>query len=152
MHHFWRVIQHVPNIVPYPLFKSKVYVVVKKDDVLARKKRIDTADIKNRTLIVGGRAPKILKNIQKKLIEHEHIEYINSPDHGTTLLYISTNQGICLAPGFLNDHNDEFAWIPFESDEYFECLLCTQEYEKRKNVQNFIKLIQSYYANTQEKL
>lgn len=145
-------IKNVPNIVTYPLYKSNVYAIVKKDDVLAQKKIIQASDLKNRTLIVGGKAPKTLKNIQRKLIETEHIEYINSPDHGSTLLYIASNQGICLSPGFLNDHNDEFSWIPYDCQEYFECVLCIHEHEKRKIVHDFIKLIQSYYNNTNEKL
>ena len=32
----------------------------------------------------------------------------------TTLTNVSAGKGVCLAPGFLNDHSGQFAWIPFD--------------------------------------
>lgn len=145
-------IKNVPNIVTYPLYKSKVYLVTKKDDPLASKEMIYVEDLVGRTLIIGGKAPKKLKQIQRKILDNFDIEYLNSPDHGTTLLDIASDQGICLAPGFLNDHNDEFAWIPFSCDDVFECVLSIHDHEKRQIIFDFIKHLQSYYINNNENL
>ncbi len=54
-------------------------------------------DLVARSLMVGGGSPPELQIVQQRVIE--------------------TLKGICLAPGFLNDHYDEFAWIPFNCSE-----------------------------------
>lgn len=138
-------VKNIPNVITYPLFESKIYAVVKKEDELANKEKIFMSDLKDRTLIVGGKAPRSLKVVQRRVLKQGGVEYINSPDHGTTLLYIASNQGICLAPGFLNDHNDEFAWIPFDCEEKSVCVLSIHEHEKRKIVHDFIRLLQECY-------
>jgi hypothetical protein len=66
------------------------------------------------------------------------IDYFNSPDHETTKTNIASDRGICLTPGFFNDHNGEFAWTNFDCDDYFDCKLCIHSKDKRKAVIEFV--------------
>lgn len=52
---------------------------------------------------------------------------------------------MCLAPGFLNDHSGEFAWIPFDCEETFECVLCTHRDDNRKPLSAFIAILKRLY-------
>ena len=56
-------------------------------------------------------------DVQHRLISSGRIDYFNSADHDTTLTNVAAGKGICLAPGFLNDHSGQFAWIPFDCSE-----------------------------------
>ncbi|MBQ7215800.1 MAG: hypothetical protein IJS39_07420, partial [Synergistaceae bacterium] len=70
----------------------------------------------------------------------------NSQDRETTLTNIAAHKGVCLAPGFLNDHNGEFAWTEFDCPERVKCVLCTHFGEKRECVKDFVKLLQKIYS------
>ena len=95
--------------------------------------------------MVGGGSPTLLRNVQSKLISSGKIEYFNSPDHDTTLTNVASDKGICLAPGFLNDHSGQFAWIPYDCDETFSCVLCTHKTDGRQSLDTFIKVLQKLY-------
>ncbi len=56
------------------------------------------------------------------------------------------NRGICLAPGFLNDHSGQFAWIPFDCVESFSCVLCTHRDDGREPLSAFIAILRKLYA------
>ena len=53
-----------------------------------------------------------------------------------SLTYVAAGRGIVLAPGFADDHNGVFAWIPFDCPEYIKCVL------------TLIKLIKEIAQNT----
>ena len=55
--------------------------------------------------------------------------------------------GMCLAPGFLNDHSGQFAWIPFECEECFHLVLCTQKTDNPESLYDFIKTLQKLYTD-----
>ena len=80
------------------------------------------------------------------MLQHLHLDHFNSNDHDTTLTNIASHKGICLAPGFLNDHNDEFAWTPFDCKETISCVIATHASDKRAVVSEFIKILQNCYA------
>ena len=109
--------KHIPGINVHKLFDSGIYLIVHKNDPLAKKNIITDEDIYGRTLMVGGGSPNALRSVQQKLISSGKIEYFNSPDHDSTLVNVASGKGICLAPGFLNDHSGQFAWIPYDSRE-----------------------------------
>ena len=128
------------------LFKSHIYLITDKDDPLASKNIITDEDIYGRTLMVGGGSPALLRSVQQKLISSGKIKYFNSPDHDTTLTNVASGKGICLAPGFLNDHSGQFAWIPYDCEDTFSCVLCTHKADKRQSLTDFILLLQKLYS------
>ncbi|SFG81034.1 LysR family transcriptional regulator [Oribacterium sp. WCC10] len=129
----------------HKLFKSHIYLICDKNDPLASKNLISDEDIYGHTLMVGGGSPALLRSVQQKLISSGKIEYFNSPDHDTTLTNIASGKGICLSPGFLNDHSGQFAWIPYDCDDTFSCVLCTHKTDCRESLTAFIKTLQKMY-------
>ena len=98
--------------------------------------------------MVGGGSPPALKALQQRLISSGEIGYFNSADHDTTLTNVAAGKGICLAPGFLNDHSGLFAWIPFDCEEKFECVICTHKEDRRESLVTFIKILKDLYKKT----
>ena len=137
--------KHIPSVCVHELFESRIYLIAKRDDPLAEKNLIDTSDLFGRTLMVGGGSPAALRAVQQRLIATGRIDYFNSPDHDTTLTNIAADKGVCLAPGFLNDHSGQFAWIPFDCRETFSCVLCTHKTDGRKSVKDFVRTLQKLY-------
>ncbi len=130
----------------HELFKSHIYLITDKADPLASKNIITDEDIYGRTLMVGGGSPALLRSVQQKLMSSGKISYFNSPDHDTTLTNIAAGRGICLAPGFLNDHSGQFAWIPYECKDTFNCVLCTHKTDNRESLLGFIDILKQLYT------
>jgi len=137
--------RQIPGIVVHDLFESRVYLIAEKTDPLAEKNLIRAEDLYGRNLMVGGGSPPALKAVQHRLIASGKIQYFNSPDHDTTLTNVAAGRGICLAPGFLNDHSGQFAWIPFDCRESFSCVLCTHKADGRPSLSSFIGILQKLY-------
>ena len=131
----------------HPLFESRVYLIARRDDPLAERDLITEADLNGRTLMVGGGSPPALKAVQHRLMGSGKIDYFNSPDHDTTLTNVAAGRGICLAPGFLNDHSGQFAWIPFACRERFTCVLCSHREDNRPSLAAFVALLQALYRD-----
>lgn len=129
----------------HKLFESHIYLICNRNDPLSSKNLIRDEDIYGRTLMVGGGSPSLLRSVQQKLISSGKINYFNSPDHDTTLTNIASGKGICLAPGFLNDHSGQFTWIPYDCRETFSCVLCTHKADKRESLSSFIRILQKLY-------
>lgn len=139
--------KQLSNTAVHPLFESRIYLIAQRDDPLAQKNRIEESDLYGRTLMVGGGSPAALKAVQHRLIASGRIEYFNSADHDTTLTNVAAGRGVCLAPGFLNDHSGQFAWIPFDCAESFSCVLCTHKSDTRASVTAFIEILQKLYKD-----
>jgi DNA-binding transcriptional LysR family regulator len=139
--------KHIPGINVHKLFDSGIYLIADKNDPLAKKNLITDEDIYGRTLMVGGGSPNALRSVQQKLISSGKIEYFNSPDHDSTLVNVASGKGICLAPGFLNDHSGQFAWIPYDCKECFHCVLCTHKTDSRESLAEFILTLQKLYKD-----
>lgn len=137
---------HLPDITVHPLFESKIYLITQRDDPLANKNSVNEKDLYGRTLMVGGGSPHALQIVQHRLINTGKVQYFNSADHDTTLTNVAAGLGICLAPGFLNDHSGQFAWIPFECSEKFSCVLCTHKEDRRESINIFIDILKELYA------
>ena len=140
-----------PEVQILPLFQyeggvSHIYLIAQRDDPLAAKNLITEEDLYGRTLMVGGGSPQALKAVQYRLISTGKIDYFNSADHDTTLTNVAAGRGVCLAPGFLNDHSGQFAWIPFDCRESFSCVLCTHRDDNRPNVKAFLDILKKLYA------
>lgn len=139
--------KQLSNTAVHPLFESRIYLIAQRDDPLAQKNRIKESDLYGRTLMVGGGSPAALKAVQHRLIASGRIEYFNSADHDTTLTNVAAGRGVCLAPGFLNDHSGQFAWIPFDCAESFSCVLCTHKSDTRASVTAFTEILQKLYKD-----
>ncbi len=122
----------------HELFESRVYLIAGRTDPLAGKNLIREEDLYGRTLMVGGGSPPALKAVQNRLINSGKIRYFNSPDHDTTLTNVAAGRGICLAPGFLNDHSGQFAWIPYDCEETFS-------WDRRPSVTAFLDILKGLY-------
>ncbi len=139
--------KQLAGVTVHELFESHIYLITDINDPLAQKNLIKDEDIYGRTLMVGGGSPALLRSVQAKLISSGRIEYFNSPDHDTTLTNVAAGKGICLAPGFLNDHSGQFAWIPYDCRDTFHCLLLTHRHDTRKCVTDFVKTLQKLYRD-----
>lgn len=138
--------RQIPGIQVHNLFDSRIYLIVNKDDPLADKNLISEKDLYDRTLMVGGGSPQALKAVQHRLISSGKISYFNSSDHDTTLINVASGRGICLAPGFLNDHSGQFAWIPFDCPECFHCVLCTHREDQRDSLKSILSILKKIYS------
>jgi len=143
-------VKRLPDIKLHSLFDSRIYLITERDDELANKPIIHAEDLRGRVLMIGGGSPPELKAVQQRVINEIHVAYFNSNDRETTLTNIKAHKGICLAPGFLNDHNNEFAWTLFDCPERIKCVLCTHSGDKRESVKNFVKLLQEMYKSNPE--
>ena len=139
--------RQVPGIRIHDLFESRIYLITDKDDPLACKNLIREEDLYGRKLMVGGGSPQALKTVQHRLISSGKIDYFNSADHDTTLTNVAAGRGVCLAPGFLNDHSGQFAWIPFDCQENFSCVLCTHKEDQRESLKAFLDILKKLYAD-----
>ena len=137
--------KQVPGIVLHDLFESRIYLITRRDDPLAGKNLITEGDLYGRTLMVGGGSPMALRTVQHRLTSSGKINYFNSADHDTTLTNVAAGKGVCLAPGFLNDHSGQFAWIPFDCKESFSCVLCTHKNDAREGLLEFIGVLKKLY-------
>ncbi len=138
--------KQVAGIQVHDLFESRIYLIANRDDPLAGKNLIREEDLYGRTLMVGGGSPQALKTVQHRLINSGKIDYFNSADHDTTLTNVAAGRGVCLAPGFLNDHSGQFAWIPFDCKESFSCVLCTHKEDQRESLRTFIDILKKLYS------
>lgn len=137
--------KHVPDVQEHHLFNSGIYLICRTDDPLSKKKQITADDLKGKTLMVGGGSQAPLRAVQQRVISQIHCDYFNSHDHDTSLTNIAAKRAIVLAPGFLNDHSGQFAWIPFDCPEVIPCALYTHNTDNRWSVQQFIQIIQNLY-------
>ena len=139
--------RQIPGIAVHDLFESRIYLIAERDDPLAEKNIVTESDLYGRTLMVGGGSPAALRQVQQRLIASGKIKYFNSPDHDTTLTNVAAGRGICLAPGFLNDHSDQFAWIPFDCKETFSCQLITHKTDTRESLSHFLDILKQLYTD-----
>lgn len=137
--------KQIPGIDVHDLFESHIYLISRKEDELASKNLLTEEDLYGRTLMVGGGSPPALKAVQHRLIASGKINFFNSADHDTTLTNVAAGRGVCLAPGFLNDHSGQFAWTPFDCRESFSCVLCTHKNDARDGVNEFIEVLKGLY-------
>ncbi len=130
-----------------PLFDSHFYIVVRKDDPLSELETVSYNDITGRTLMIGGGSPPEMIVVQNRIINTVEVNTINSSNHESSLTNVAAGRGIVLAPGFTNDHNGEFAWIPFDCSESIKCVLAYHKDDTRECTRYFTKLAQDAYKH-----
>lgn len=97
--------------------------------------------------MIGGGSPASLKKLQQEIILDPSVSYFNSNDHDTSLTFVASGEAIVLSPGFLNHHNPEFVWIPFDCDVKIPCVLCSHKTDNRKSVHKLISQILEFYKD-----
>lgn len=140
-----RELCHLSNIKLHHLFDSRIYLITNKNDPLAKLKKVTATDLKGRTLMVGGGSPYELRKVQQHVIDTVNIHTMNSKDHLTTLTNVAADLGICLSPGFCNDHQGEFEWTPFDTEETMECVFASKKNDSQHYLNRFIEITQEYY-------
>lgn len=144
-------LSHIPQIELHTIFQSHIYLIVQKEDSLAKKEIITPQDFKGRTLLVGGGSPPELKKAQETVINSVHPETMNSEDHFTTLTNVAAGNGVCLSPGFCNDRTEEFVWLPITFGTPIECVLATRSDDHRETTKRFIEITKEIYGLHNEK-
>ena len=139
-------VRKIPYIQIHAFYKSPIYLITQPDDPLAKKEIVNARNLSGRILMVGGGSPAALRKVQQHVINTVDIGYFNSADHDTTLTNVAADLGVCLAPGFLNDHNPDYAWTPFDCQETVSCVLCTHKDDTRKIVLEIVELMQGQYT------
>lgn len=139
--------RQLSGVSVHDLFESHIYLIADRKDPLAEKNKVNDADLYGRTLMVGGGSPPALRAVQQRLIASGRIRYFNSADHDTTLINLAAGRGLCLAPGFLNDHSGQFSWIPFDCEESFRCQLLTHKTDNRESLTRFLTILKKLYAD-----
>ena len=139
--------RHLSGVTVHDLFESHIYLIADREDPLAEKNIVTEEDLYGHTLMVGGGSPPALRTVQQRLVSSNRIQYFNSADHDTTLTNVAAGRGICLAPGFLNDHSGQFAWIPFDCEETFHCQLLTHKSDNRESLARFLAILKKLYSD-----
>lgn len=133
------------ELVTYPLYDSKIKLVVSSDDPLAQKKKVTLADLHSKTLLVGGKSSKSLRNLQKELVKKYQLKTLNSRDHNTTLTQVQAKKAVCLSPDFYEDpFQPGVTWLDIEPTINIPCYLATKK-DASKEVIAFVKLLQQLY-------
>lgn len=140
-----RNLKKSPLLKTYIIYESGVYLVCNHNDPLASKSVITKDDLNHYTLLVGSTSPHELIEAQKIVLTNPTVKQMNSYGHESTLTHIAMNDAVCLIPGFLNDLNDEFKWIPFECDIKMPFCFGTQKNESRDYVLRFIEITKDVY-------
>lgn len=127
------------------IYESRFYIIAGKDDSLSQLSLITEQDLVGRTLMIGGGSPPEMVTVQNRIIKNTHIKTMNSLNHETSLTNVAANIAIVLAPGFTNDHNGEFAWIPFDCQEHINCVLAYHKDNHSQAISKFIEITKRYY-------
>ena len=130
-----------------PLFTSHFYIVVRKDDPLAGREILNAEDLSGRTFMVGGGSPSEMMVVQNRIVDSGRVNVLNCPDHETAMANVAARKGIVMSPGFTNDHNGEFVWIPFDCPEHIKCVFGYHRDDVRESTRHLIELTQSAYAH-----
>ncbi len=145
-------VRRVPDLKIHPFYDCHFYLITKKDDPLAKQKRIRLEDLRERTLMVGGGSPPALRALQNRIVHTYGVKHFNSQNHDTTLTNVAAGRGVCIAPGFLNDGSGEFAWTPVDCAEHLPCVLCTHAGEQRESVRAFLSILLRLYRDEPQDL
>ncbi|MGT2832638.1 LysR family transcriptional regulator [Streptococcus halotolerans] len=143
--------EKLTGVRTYPLFTSQIYLLCQNSDPLAQKDLITTNDLAHRTLLVNGGSSATLRQVQQRVLSSVPIHYYNSPTHDFTLIQVASDKAICLSPGYLNDHSDQFAWIPFDCPEQFEFVLVTHKDNRTPSLKVLIDILVDLYDSSMRK-
>lgn len=140
--------QKLSGITIHPLYTSHIYLLCQQIDPLSKNSRVTAQDLSGRTLLVNGGSSQTLRQIQQRVLASVPIQYYNSPTHDFTMIQVASGKAICLSPGYLNDHTEEFAWVPFDCPEHFELVLVSHQDRSSPALSDLINIFQEHYAQS----
>jgi hypothetical protein len=100
--------------------------------------------------MIGGGSPAPLKKIQQEIIRDPSVAYFNSNDHDTSMTFVASEEAVVLSPGFLNEHNPRYAWIPYDTDIVIPCVLCIHSSESRRTVRRIVDDLVAWYRDVKD--
>ncbi len=136
------------HIKTVPLYESRFYLITRHDDPLARLPLATEQDLAGRTFLLGGDSPSEMLAAQQRIVNSGHITTLNAHDLEIAFTYVAAGAAVSLAPGFANDHNGEFAWIPFDCPEKMQCVLAFHRDDTRESTRLFLEIAQAAYRDT----
>ncbi len=140
------IARHMNNVQEVHLFDSRIYCIMPYDDILAKKERITAEDIRNRAMItINARFPGVMQHVARQVIQKYHNANYLAVDSHSMFHAVAAGTGVALVPGVLNEHTDEFAWVPFDTDETIGCELLLHSGESREEVLDFIGILMEVY-------
>lgn len=145
------VLARIAEVKVHPLYQSHIYLVTTRKDPLAEKDQITPEDLRDRTVITCSTSIQELLKAQKVIADSGCAETFNCPDFVTAITNIAAGNGVCLLPGYCNDHNGEFTWIPVSFAGSMSCVLGTHVDDQRPEVRRFVELAQSQYKRCSAK-
>lgn len=144
------VLSRIAEVRIHPLYQSHIYLVVPKKDPLAALDVVTMDDLRPRTVITCSTSVQELVRAQKLVVD-AGIEVFNCQDYVTAITNIAAGNGVCLLPGFSNDHSGEFAWVPVAFCNAMSCVLGTHVDDQRPEVRRFVELAQTQYKRCMAK-
>lgn len=123
------------------LYNSPIYALVNQDDPLSHKAQLTSRDFQDRTLLVNGGSSDLLKHLQQRVIIDSKATPLNSPNHAATLVNVAANRAVCLVPGYLKEPTKGIAWVPFQTDQYYDCYLITHRDDHRKITRDLLHML-----------
>lgn len=118
------------------------------DDPLAKKEKITAKDLTGRTILVNGVSSAAkLRKVQQDLLAQVKLKTLNSPNHDFTMVQVAAKQVNCLSPGYLNDFTNQLVWVPYDTEECFNCVLVTHQTDNRQSLEDFVLLLQDIYQD-----
>ena len=108
---------------------------------------LNVEDLAERTFMVGGGSPAEMVVVQNRIVDSGQVRILNCPDHETAMANVAARKGIVMSPGFANDHNGEFVWVPFDCPERIKCVLGYHRRDERESTRYFIELAQAAYTH-----
>lgn len=118
------------------LYETNLNVVCNKDNILANNKILTLENIKNHEIVKFERVnlPYFLPNLE------------NKPDLDSIYISIAANNKIALLPDYLNDHKNNFKWIPLNFKSISTCSLGYNTKNSTNCIKDFVKIIKNFYG------
>ncbi|MBM7642273.1 LysR family transcriptional regulator [Streptococcus loxodontisalivarius] len=141
--------EKLTGVAIHPLFVSHIYLLCQQSDKLAELDKVRTEDLAGRTLLVNGGSSPTLRKVQQRVVDTVPIHTYNSPTHDFTLIQVASGKAICLSPGYLNDHSEQFAWIPFDCPEEFDYVLVIHQDNRTPSIKVLIDILSDLYQQSE---
>lgn len=145
------VLSRIAEVKMHHLYRSHIYLVTPKKDPLAEMEVVTLEDLRDRTVITCSTSVQELVKAQKLVADSGYAELFNCQDYVTAITNVAAGNGVCLLPGFCNDHNGEFTWIPVSFGGSMNCVLGTHVDDHRPETRRFVELAQTQYKRCMAK-
>ncbi len=141
-----------PDIFLEPLYRSRIYVVCRRDSPLAASELIRPQDLEgSRVMLSSSKSASVLQRAQEHLKKNASFEEIYSDSLDTSLMWIMAMGGAALVPGYCYSINPELAWIPYDWPERITFAIARNETETREFVLDFVQIMKQVFREREER-